>query len=407
LAYRVRRCRTPEDLAEALKPIGHYFGWVPDAEDGERFARILPPERALAVLDDGTAVAGSGAFDFELTAPGPVPVPCAGVTVVGTFPTHRRRGLLGRLMRAQLDEVHERGIAIAALWASEEPIYGRFGYGLASMRYDMYLPRARAGLRSGTPERVGTVRLIDADEAFRALPRLYEKVRRSYPGFISRSREWWELRRLYDDPSTRPSGAGPLNIAVHELDGRLDGWTFYRIVQREEDNRFNYYLRVAEAIGLDLAATREIWRFLLEVDLMEEISMRLLPMDTPLIHLVARPSSLSLRLNTGLWVRPVDVGAALSARGFARDGRVTFDVVDAFCPWNAGTWTLEGGTAKRSRRRADLRLDVTSLGATYLGGFSFGQLVRAGLVEEATRGAAARADAVFASNPAPWCPEIF
>jgi len=106
-------------------------------------------------------------------------------------------------------------------------------------------------------------------------------------------------------------------------------------------------------------------------------------------------------------VRPVDVGAALSARGFARDGRVTFDVVDAFCPWNAGTWTLEGGTAKRSRRRADLRLDVTSLGATYLGGFSFGQLVRAGLVEEATRGAAARADAVFASNPAPWCPEIF
>ena len=407
MAYRVRACRTPEDLAEALKPIGHYFGWLPDVEDGERFARILPPERALAVLDDGTAVAGTGAFDFELTVPGPVAVPCAGVTVVGTFPTHRRRGLLGRLMRAQLDQVHERGDPIAALWASEEPIYGRFGYGLASLRYDMFLPRTRASLRVGTPERVGTVRLIDTDEALRVLPRQYEKVRRTSPGFISRSRAWWELRRLYDAPSVRPAGAGPMNIAVHEVDGRVDGWTLYRIVTREEDNRFKSYLRVAEAIGLDTVATREIWRFLLEVDLMEEISLRLLPVDSQLIHLVARPSSLALRVNTGLWVRPVDVGAALSARGYARDGRVTFEVVDAFCPWNAGTWTLEGSTAKRSRRRADLRLDVTSLGATYLGGFSFGQLVRAGLVEEASRGAAARADAMFASSRAPWCPEIF
>ena len=194
---------------------------------------------------------------------------------------------------------------------------------------------------------------------------------------------------------------------MYELDGRVDGCALYRIVTREEDNRFKSYLRVAEAIGLDTVATREIWRFLLEVDLMEEISLRLLPVDSQLIHLVARPSSLALRVNTGLWVRPVDVGAALSARGYARDGRVTFDVADAFCPWNAGTWTLEDGTAKRSRRRADLRLDVTSLGATYLGGFSFGQLVRAGLVEEASRGAAARADAMFASSRAPWCPEIF
>ena len=106
-------------------------------------------------------------------------------------------------------------------------------------------------------------------------------------------------------------------------------------------------------------------------------------------------------------MRLVDLAGALSTRGYVRDGRVTFELTDAFCPWNAGTWTLEGGTAKRSRRRPDLRLDVTALGATYLGGFSFGQLVRGGLVEEASRGAAARADAMFASDRAPWCPEIF
>jgi predicted acetyltransferase len=407
VAYRVRACRTAEEYLQALRPIGHYFGWVPGPEDFERFSKYLPPERLHAVFEGDRPVAGAGAYTFDMTVPGPAAVPCAGVTVVGTFPTHRRRGLLARLMRAQIDDVRDRGEPIAALWASEETIYGRFGYGLASLRYDMLLPRSHASLRSGTPSRAGAVRLIDRDEALRVLPRLYEKVWRVTPGFVSRSRDWWELRRLRDEPSARPAGGGPLNVAVHELDGRIGGWALYRIVQREEDGRFTGQLRVVEALGLDPVAMREIWRFLLEVDLMDEISTRLLPLDTPLLQLVARPSSMALRANTGLWVRLVDLAGALSTRGYARDGRVTFELTDAFCPWNAGTWTLEGGTAKRSRRRPDLRLDVTALGATYLGGFSFGQLVRGGLVEEASRGAAARADAMFASDRAPWCPEIF
>src|SRR5206468_5804148 len=125
-------------------------------------------------------------------------------------------------------------------------------------------------------------------------------------------------------------------------------------------------------------------------------------------HLVARPDSLNLQTETGLWVRLVDVGAALSARSYAADGRVSFEVTDAFGPWNAGTWTLGDGVARRSRRRPDLRLDVTARGSAYLGGFSFRQLASAGLVEEGVRGGVARADAIFATRgPAPWCPEIF
>jgi predicted acetyltransferase len=192
-----------------------------------------------------------------------------------------------------------------------------------------------------------------------------------------------------------------------EIDGRAAGYALYRITQREEDGRWKGRLRIMEALGVDLPATREIWRFLFEIDWMDEILTWLLPVDHPLIHLVARPGSLNLRTETGLWVRLVDVGAALSARGYARDSRVTFEVADTFCPWNAGTWTLADGVARRSTRAADLRLDVTALGATYLGGFSFGQLARAGLVEEARRGGLARADAMFATDRAPWCPESF
>ena len=407
MAYRVRTCRSLEELGPAVGAIGHYFGWVPSSDDVERFSKILAPERMHAAFDGNEIVGGAGAYTFDMTVPGSASVPCAGVTVVGTLPTHRRRGLLTRMMRAQLDDVRERGESIAALFASEETIYGRYGYGLASLRHQVTLPRAWASMRADAPPRMGAVRLIDQDDAARVLPRVYERVRRTTPGFLSRSKDWWELRRLRDDPAGRPQGAGPLNYALFERDGRPSAYALYRIAQREEQGHWTRRLRVIEAIGADVTGTREIWRYLFGIDGVDEILAWLLPMDHPLMHMVARLDRLDLSPETGLWVRLVDVGAALSARGYARDGRVTFEVADSFCPWNAGTWTLSTGVARRSTRAADVRLDVTALGATYLGGFSFAQLARAGLVEEARRGGLARADAMFATDRAPWCPEIF
>lgn len=407
MAYRVRLCRSPEEIKQAWGVIGHYFGWVPDLEDVERYARLLPAERTHAVFDDGSIVAGAGVLTFDMTVPGPVAIPCAGVTVVGTLPTHRRRGLLTRMMRAQLDDVHRRGELIAALYASEETIYGRYGYGLASLRQEIRLPRTWAALRADAPSSAGAIRLVGREEAARAFPRVYERVRRTTPGFLSRSRDWWELRRLLDDPDRRPAGGGPLNYALLELDGRASAYALYRLVQREVDGHWTRRLHVIEALGADVTGTRDIWRFLFGIDWVDEILAWYLPADHPLLLMAARLDRLDLGVETGLWIRLVDVGSALSARGYAADGRVTFEVTDTFCSWNAGTWTLEDGFARRSRRRPDLRLDVTSLGATYLGGFSFAQLSRAGLVEETRRGAAARADALFATDRAPWCPENF
>jgi len=406
MAYRIRPCRSLDELGQAAGAIGHYFGWVPTGDEVERFSQVLPVERMHAAFDGKEIVGGAGVFPFELTVPGG-PVPCAGVTVVGVLPTHRRRGLLSRMMRAQIDDIHARGEPFAALWASEPTIYGRFGYGHASLTHEIHLPRIWAALRAGTPARSGQVRLVESDEAQKVLPRLYERVRKETPGFLSRSKAWWELRRLRDDPSRRPPGSGPLNRAIFELDGRPAGYALYRIVQSEVDGHWKRNLRVVEALGVDPTATREIWRFLLEVDWTDEIQAWLLPTDHPLLHFVARVDRLDLRVGTGLWVRPVDVGATLSARGYRSDSRITFEVRDAFCPWNEGVWTLADGDAKRSSHRPDLRFDVQALGAAYLGGLSFAELSRAGLVEEATRGGLARADALFRSDRAPWCPEIF
>ena len=406
MAYRVRPCRSLDELGTALGAIGHYFGWVPSPEEVERFSQVLPVERMHAAFDGKEIVGGAGVFPFEMTVPGAM-VPCAGVTVVGVLPTHRRRGILSRMMRAQLDDVHVHGEPFAALWASEATIYGRFGYGLASLQYEIRLPRVRAALRAGTPPRSGQIRLVETDEAAKAFPRIYDRMRATTPGFLSRSKAWWELRRLRDDPSRRPPGSGPLNRALFELDGRPAGYALYRIAQTEEGGHWKRRLRVVEALGVDAVATREIWRFLTELDWTDEILAWLLPADHPIQHLVGRLDYLDLHADTGLWVNLVDVGASLSARSYRTDGRVTFELSHPFCPWNDGTWTLIDGAAKRSKRKADLRLDATALGAAYLGGFSFGQLARAGLVEEASRGGLARADALFASDRAPWCPEIF
>src|SRR5262245_25785463 len=126
MAYRLRTVRDLDEYSAAIGVIAHYFGWEWSEDESRNFSELLPFDRMLAVLDDGEIVGGAGSHLFELTVPGG-PAPCAGVTVVGVLPTHRRRGLLTRMMNAQLDDLRGRGEAIAALWASEETIYGRFG----------------------------------------------------------------------------------------------------------------------------------------------------------------------------------------------------------------------------------------------------------------------------------------
>jgi len=404
MAIRVRTVRNAEELALAMGAIGHYFGWVPTSEQTESMLAYLPLDRMHAAFDDGTIIGGAGVYPFEMTVPGG-PMTCAGVTIVGVKPTHRRRGILRKMMTAQLLDIRERGEPIASLWASEDTIYGRYGYGPASRTGHVLLPRGTADLRPDLSPREGQVRFVDDDEALRAFPRLYERIRPRRAGFVQRTKPWWEYRIL-DDNEWRRGGAGPLNRALLEIDGRAVGYAIYRIYQHPTE--WKRTLRVMEALGVDARATREIWRFLLGIDWMDDIQIRLLPLDHELWHLLARPRLMGMKVFDGLWVRPIDVGAALSGRSYATDGRVTLEIVsDPLFEDNVGTWTIADGRARRSSRRPDVRLDVQALGSVFLGGFSFAELARAERVEEAARGGIARADALFRTDAEPWCPEIF
>jgi len=406
VAFRVRTVRDLDEYAAALAPIGHYFGWVPTREEADRFTTLLPLERLHAVFDDGKIVAGAGVFPFGLTVPGGQ-LGCAGVTVVGVLPSHRRRGLLRRMMDAQLRDVHDRGEPIAALWASEETIYGRFGYGLAALSLHVDAERHKVGVRAELP-RGGAIRLVSEDEALAAFPRVYDRVARTRPGMIVRSRNWWTTRRLDDRPEAR-RGAGPLVHALLERDGRPVGYALYRLLQEgNTPETWRKTIRVLEALGVDDAATWEVWRFLLEIDWTDRVAAYQLPVDHPLPLLVDRVNELGLTVWDALWLRIVDVPAALTGRTYAGSAPVTVEVVsDPHFPDNVGTWTIADGEVGRARRRADVRLPVESLGSAFLGGIPFAQLARTGRAVEGSRGGIARADAAFRASLAPWCPEFF
>lgn len=392
-----------DEVLRALAPISHYFGsaGTPPADHMESVTRVLPEGRMLAALDGDAIVGGAGAFEFHLTIPGG-PVPVSGVTVVGVLPTHRRRGVLRELMRAQLDGVNQRGEPLAILWASEAGIYPRFGYGLASLCGDIEVHRAH-GAYARPLEWGGRGQLVPLAEALEPVQDVYDRVAAETPGMLSRTREWWE-GRLLTDPEWRRSGRGEKACAVLELDGRPEAYALYRLNFSFEGNISTGVTEVVEAVGSSPAATAAIWRFLLDVDWMQRLKAELLPLDHPLLHLVAELNRLHFRVGDGIWVRLVDVGAALAARSYDGEGDVVIAVGDAFCPWNDARFSLDGS---KTTAPPDLRLDVDALGSAYLGGFTVGQLARAGRVEELTPGAVERADALFGTGRAPWTPEIF
>jgi len=404
MAFEVRAVKDLDEFTAAVFAIGQYFGMVPTEERMQRFVDQITLERMHAAWSDGAIVGGAGAFTFNVTVPGG-DVPTAGVSVVGVYPTHRRRGVLRALMRAQLDDAHERDEPLAALWASEETIYGRFGYGLASFCGEITLAHEYTAFAHAA-EPAGAVRFLEPEEALEAIPPVFERARLQWPGMFSRDRLWWENREIKDSEERR-EGAGPKRWIAYEQDGAIEGYAVYRHKPGWDGGSTIAELRVIEALGATPQALREIWGYLLSVDWKATITASLLPPDHPLFLLLATPRRMRYRMGDSLWVRLVDVGAALSARKYSADGSLVFDVQDEFCAWNQGRWQLDEGVAVRTDDDADLALSAQSLGSAYLGGVSFAELSRAGRVEELTDGALARADALFRWDRHPWCPEIF
>ena len=401
----IRPCASADDVRQALAPIRHYFGRsAPNEDQAERFTRVLPAERIYAAWEGGRAVGGLGAFPFRLTIPGGS-VPAAGVTIAAVLPTHRRRGVLRAMMRALLDACHERGEPVAYLWATEDTIYGRFGFGLASFTAEIDLPRERSAFHASFAS-WGHVQLVPPATAEQLVAPIYERVAVNTPGMFARSSAWWQVRTL-DDPEWRRGPNGDLLCAVLEDGGRPRAYALYRMNSAFERGLQSGSVAVVEAVGDSPEATRAIWRSLLDIDWMARVKAGLLPLDHPLLLLLAEPRRLGFSLRDGVWVRLLNIKTALSARSYPPEGSVVIEVTDEFCPWNAGCWRVSSAGVERTGEAPGLHCDASGLGSVYLGGFTWTQLARALRAQELIPGTIARADTLFQVTSAPWCPEIF
>jgi predicted acetyltransferase len=377
-------------------------------------------DRSLAAFDGSNIVGSACVFTFQMTVPGTL-APVAGVSAVGVLPSYRRRGILTSLMRRQLADLSEGGEAVAALFASEPGIYGRFGYGVSSMhsRFSvrrgegrMVIPAALgAAAEQGS---LGPVRLrsVAAEPATTELAKVYEQAVTQRPGMLVRDDRWWQ--NALADPEWYRGSNGPQRCIVAEDSSGPRGYAVYSVgPDWDTDGLPSSALTVRELMALDPQASAALWADLLSRDLVGEVTARLRPTDDPLLYLLADMRRARTKISDGLWVRIIDIATALAQRHYPREVDVVIEVTDYLLPANAGRWHLQAGpggtgaSCERTSAPVDVALPVASLGAAYLGGTRLGTLARAGLVTELRPGTLAALSTAMSWDPAPWSPMIF
>jgi predicted acetyltransferase len=386
------------------------FGESMSDDERDEFRGRCELDRTRVAFDRDRIVGTASAYSMELTLPGLTTIPVGGLTDVSVLPTYRRRGILRALVERHLEDVESRGEPVSVLNASESAIYGRFGYGVATMSAEYEISTRYAAFRS-PPEAPGRVRMLDASECEKVLPSLYDRVRHLRPGELSRNAGHW-AGYLRDGEWRRQGGSRHFDVVYEETPDQVDGWVGYRFDSNWSDGLPGNCVVIRELHTLTPTALAALVRFCLDLDLAAAVRLRPRPIDEPLRWLLADPRRLlTTRVRDDLWVRLLDLPAALTARGYADEGRLVLQVTDALRPRNQGRFVLEAGPGGASLRPTgaapDLAMDVSDLGAAYLGGVRFTTLAQAGRVAERTPGALRGADRMFTVDPAPLSTTYF
>ena len=416
----VLRPVTPEEFGafgEILSQAFNESPWPAEAIEQER--TVFEFDRSLAAFDGDAIIGTAGAYSFQLTTPGGV-VGAAGVSFVSVLPSHRRRGIMSAMMRRQLADIAGRGEPVAALFASESAIYGRYGYGCASGQLNLTIRRGEGALTPATAGGArtghGLVRLLAAPPADlrTELAKVYDAAAPHRPGMMARDERWWQ--DVLADLEFFRRGMGPLKCLLAQDDLAPRGYALYRTKAGWDDDGLPFgSLSVHELVAVDGEATAALWTDLFTRDLIGEVVARHRPVDDPLLAMLADRRRARACLTDGLWIRLIDVPAALRQRRYSCAADVVIEVSDDLLPANAGRWRLQcpgatdGGKAscERTTAAADIVLPVAVLGAGYLGGTRLGALAAAGLITEHKHGTLARLSAAMYSDPAPWCPSMF
>lgn len=398
-----------DEFPAFLTAIREGFGNDDPPEDtSERFRTMLPVDRTLAAFDGDTIVGTFGGFDMELTVPGGTQVKMEGTTVVTVFPTHRRMGLLTEMMAQHLANAASQGCPMAGLWSSDADIYARFGYGIATHYRSVELHAGQVRFRDEIP--LERVRRISPDDVVELLPPVFDRIRRLRAGMTSRSEAWWEHRLVLDEPWMR-EGNSKRRWVVHDGVDGIDGYAVYRQKQHFEAGYNKGTVTVSEVQSETPEAHAALWSYLTTIDGYPDIEHYNLALDDPLPRMISEPRRVATKeTRDALWLRILDVKAALEARTYEADGSLVLGVTDRFRPSESGAFRLdvENGIAAATRVdvEPDIRLADDVLGALYLGGQSAYSYSAARRILGAPDDVALL-DRIFRTMRVPWIQEVF
>ena len=385
------------------------IGFAPPPEEPDRVEKLVHRPWSFLAVDEGTVVGVTGAYRFGMSVPGGGEVQTVGTTVVAVFPTHRRQGLLRRMMGPHLDAARADGCALAALWASETPIYGRFGFGLGSDRGEWRIQARRARPR---PLNVpGRVRLHTVDEATDAMKVVYERHRHDRAGMLSRTDKWWAIRRL-DDAEWQRGGYSEYAVALYSVGDDPQGYLQYRRKSHWVDGIPKDEILIWELMGSD-EARRALWHYVLSIDLVETVMAYDLPVDALAPVVVEDRRRAVVVAQDALWVRVMNVPTVLSARRYRAAGDLVFRIEPCECARageDSGTFRLSGGPDGADCRQTDETPQMTTSLAdfsTLAFGADTARRLRAAGRLTADDQTVDRIDLMFGTTLAPWCPERF
>ncbi|MGP0221323.1 MULTISPECIES: GNAT family N-acetyltransferase [unclassified Paenarthrobacter] len=354
-------------------------------------------------LDSGVPVATYATMRKQLNVGFGKQVEANLVTSVTVRGTHRRNGILRGMITADLEAAKDDGLAIAALTASEGSIYGRFGFGVATFERSITVdtgPRFRP-----RGEASGSVEVADPAVLLEIAPALFDRVQRSTPGSVGRQ----EYYRLLASGSLGQDGKPDTSVrcALHyDADGGLDGYVSYRF--KGWDSK-PYTMDIVDIVAGTDAAYLDLWRFLGSIDLIDQVTWAEAPVDDPLAWALEDPRCIDASdIRDMLWLRILDVPAALSSRHYPVAGRLVLQVADPL-GLAGGTWEVkaDGGASASVREvqdgQPDVSLDIADLGSIYLGAVSPVTLAAAGRIREHRSGAALEARQLFAVERPAHC----
>ncbi|WP_324783546.1 GNAT family N-acetyltransferase [Streptomyces sp. H51] len=405
---------TEAEYPEWLRALRTGFLLGPTVSEDELTARAtqFEPGRYLGAFDGDRCVATFRSFAQEVTAVGGAPVRADAVSAVTVTATHRRRGLLTRMMTRDLAAAKERGDVVATLIAAEYSIYGRFGFGPASHETEWTIDVPRAGFDARGPVCAdgGRVDLVDGDEVRKIGPELHERVRRATPGAINRSDWWWQNNT--GAVRVDPKWTEPFWAVHRAADGTVEGLMAYEVDNRWGDTKQPLNTAsVRSLIASTPAAERALWHHVCSIDWVTQVKSGSRAPDDLLPLLLPDPRAARITTQADwLWVRILDVERALRSRTYEGTGSLVLEVTDR-AGLTGGRYRLEASTAGASctptRDRAELTLDVAELATLWLGDESAVRLAALGRVREERAGAALVADALLRTSRRPWCPDMF